>query len=130
MREHEHLVQCAYIRWARLQADRRARRVFAIPNGRKRTASEAGKLKSEGVRAGVLDVFLPVPVGSQPGLWIEFKAGRNDLTPDQREEAEALVQAGYPVLVAWDWTEAARATERYLSGELAARLYRRSVNEG
>lgn len=126
MRELEHREQAAFIRWCRLRPGA-TRRVLAIPNGRKRTASEAGKLKAEGVRAGVLDVFLPVPVAGLPGLWVEFKAGRNNLTDEQREEAALLVRDGYPVLVAWDWSEAVDATERYLRGELTPQLYLRTA---
>jgi hypothetical protein len=51
-----------------------AKRTFAIPNGGKRSRGEAGKLKAEGVKAGVSDVFCALPVGAKHGLFLEMKA--------------------------------------------------------
>lgn len=122
MRELEHKVQAAYFQWARLHP--RARRAFAVPNGRKRSLSEAGKLKAEGVRAGVLDVFLPIPAGGAAGLWIEFKAGRNDFTVEQSAEAGELVKDGYAVAVVWDAAVAVEVTQLYLAGEIGPAFMR------
>lgn len=95
-----------------------ARRAFAIPNGGARSKAVAGKLKAEGVRAGVLDVMLPVPRGGSAGLWIEFKSKVGYPTPDQRDEIDALVRDGYTVLLARDAEKAAQMTQAYLDGQL------------
>lgn len=112
--------QQAYFSWARLHPV--AQRAFAIPNGGQRHKATAGRLKAEGVRAGVLDVMLPVARGSCHGLWIEFKFGKNTLSKEQAEEADALVAAGYAVVVAWDWERAKDWTIAYLCGELTPAL--------
>lgn len=112
----EHQIQSAYFDWARMHPV--ARRAYAIPNGGHRHIAVAGKLKAEGVRKGVLDVFIPVAAGGAHGLCIEFKAGRNNLTPEQAEEAAALVCDGYAVGVCWDTGEAIDLTLRYLAGEI------------
>lgn len=111
----EHEIQSAYFEWARLDAI--ARRAFAVPNGGHRSKAVAGKLKAEGVRAGVLDVCLPKPVGESHGLWIEFKAGSNKPTPEQFLEIDALVGDGFTVAVAWDAGLAVEFTKQYLKGE-------------
>jgi VRR-NUC domain len=46
-----------------------------IPNGGSRSNKFEGyRLKSQGVKKGVSDLFLPVARGGHFGLWIEFKA--------------------------------------------------------
>lgn len=117
----EHQIQKAYFDWARLHPV--ARRAYAIPNGGHRHIAVAGKLRAEGVRKGVLDVCIPVPSGEAHGLYIEFKAGRNHLTPEQVEEAAALVRDGYAVAVCWDAMTAIQLTESYLRGDLAPALF-------
>ena len=117
----EHDIQSAYFDWARL--DPVARRAYAIPNGGHRHIRVAQKLKREGTRAGVLDVHIPVPRATSPGLYIEFKAGYNKLTPEQQQEVEALLRDGFVVAVAWDAERAVNLTKRYLAGELMPGFY-------
>lgn len=116
MDQSEHMVQVVYFQWARLHKE--ARRAYAIPNGGQRNKIVAAKLKQEGVRAGVLDVHLPIPRGGCAGLWIEFKAGRNDLTPEQKAEAEQLAKDGYAVYACWGAIVAIELTQQYLDGKL------------
>ena len=114
-RSPEHDTQVAYFSWARLH--QRARRAYAIPNGGKRNLITAARLKAEGVRAGVLDVCLPIAVGESHGLYIEFKAGSNNLSTEQAQEVADLVDDGYTVLVCWDAEMAIKFTLEYLRGE-------------
>lgn len=79
-------------------------RIFAIPNGGKRSPSEALRLKNEGVSAGVPDLFVPAW-----GLWVEMKkeaGGR--LSPAQKGWKEYLETLGHTVLVCHGF-EAAKA---------------------
>lgn len=48
-------------------------RTHAIPNGGARGKAQAGKLRAEGVKAGVSDLFVALPVGRFHGLYIEMK---------------------------------------------------------
>jgi len=54
------------------------RLAFAIPNGGKRDAITAGRLKAEGVKAGVPDLMLPIARGEYHGLFIEMKRPKSD----------------------------------------------------
>lgn len=47
--------------------------MFAVPNGGYRDKRTAGKLKATGVKAGVPDIWLPVPMKWYSGLVIELK---------------------------------------------------------
>lgn len=116
MQHRESEEQRAYFDWARLH--REARDAFAIPNGGRRNAREAARMKAEGVTPGVLDVYLPKARGGAHGLWLEFKAGRNTLTPEQAARADALVRDGYTVCVVYSALAAIHATRSYLAGSL------------
>lgn len=117
----EHAIQAAYFDWARQHSE--ARRAYAIPNGGKRNLLTAVRLKKEGLRAGVLDVCIPIPRGGSAGLYIEFKAGRNTMSAEQAVEADLLVRDGYAVAVCWDTMTAIQLTQSYLRGELAPALF-------
>ena len=91
MNNPEHDLQCACVKWFSLQYPQYDRLLFAIPNGGHRDIRTAARLKAEGVKRGVADLFLSVPIlGVIPGtdihgLYIEMKAGKNKLTKDQKE---------------------------------------------
>jgi hypothetical protein len=77
-----HLRGCTDPRW---------RQAFAIPNGGLRSKKTAARLKAEGVKAGVPDIFLPVSVGIWSGLFIEMKRTKGGrLTDEQREFIDKL----------------------------------------
>lgn len=116
MRHLESQHQQAYFRWAAMNP--LAKLAFAIPNGGARSKVTAAILKAEGVKAGVPDVFMPVPMGGWHGLYIEFKAGSNKPTPEQREFMERMHSFGYACAVAYDWDMAADFTMRYIRGEV------------
>jgi len=71
----EHQEQCALMRMCRLHERKYPglELIHSIPNGGARHIAVAAKLRAEGVRAGVPDIFLPVPRGSAHGLYIELK---------------------------------------------------------
>lgn len=93
----EHDEQVAVIEWANGLAGRvpELARLFAIPNGGKRSITTAAMLKAEGVRRGVLDLFLPVVRNGVGGLFVEMKRIGGRLSPDQSDWIEYLTGAGY-----------------------------------
>jgi len=62
-------------------SDSRLGTIFAVPNGGYRSKATGGRMKSEGLKAGVRDIFVPIQMGQLCGMWIEMKAGKNSLTP-------------------------------------------------
>lgn len=123
MKREESKTQCAFIEWCNLHLKKypALNLAFAIPNGGQRSIITASILKREGVRAGVPDWCLPV-IASKPysseelsaGLWLEFKHGKNKLTPAQKEYARLLVCYGHEFYVCYDVDEAIKVTLDYL----------------
>jgi hypothetical protein len=91
--------------------------MFAIPNGGMRNKAVAVKLKQEGVKRGVLDIFLAMPSPAWNGLFIEMKDGDNVLSPDQREWKKRLEENGYRCEICRSWLAAARVLIDYLRRE-------------
>lgn len=98
--DEEHLIQCAIIKWAigMERAWPELEFLHAIPNGGARDARTGARLKCEGVKPGVWDMFLPFPRRRWMddiffyvcGLYIEVKVPgghgkkRGVLSPDQK----------------------------------------------
>lgn len=100
--------------------------VFAIPNGEHRKPGVAAKLKWQGVKAGVSDLFLPFPSHGYRGLWCEMKKPtraydtdgerRRALTDGQREWLELMRGQGYVGITCWGWDEARELFLAYVGG--------------
>lgn len=112
----EHSEQAALFRWANACKAQfpELGMLFAIPNGSKRDKITGARLKAEGVKAGVPDIFLPVSNYNSLGLFIEMKIGKNKPTPEQKEWAERLSYYGYQVVTCYGWWEAKTTIESYL----------------
>ena len=70
--------------------------IFAIPNGGARHIATASRLKLEGVKAGVPDLFLPVAKRDFHGLFIELKKAKGgNLSKTQKQWRDDLREQGY-----------------------------------
>lgn len=98
----EHQEQVALFEWAALMEPQipELGLMFAVPNGGKRPAATAARLKDEGVKPGVPDTFLLVPRRGFHGLVIEMKRTKGgSVSPEQRRWIDALRAQGYYVQV-------------------------------
>src|SRR5262245_8907913 len=95
--EREHFEQVALFEWAQYNISRLPELdlLFAIPNGGKRSKAVAGKLKAEGVKAGVPDICLPVARRGYHGLFIELKAEGGQVTELQELFIERVSEQDY-----------------------------------
>jgi hypothetical protein len=119
MSEHdEQAALFGWAQWARFDAPE-LDLLFAVPNGGHRHKATAAKMKAEGVKKGVPDVFLPVARDPFIGLWIEMKFGYNKPTKEQAEWMEALRAQGYRCEVCYRWQDAAAVIADYLGFDLA-----------
>ena len=116
MIHHESLEQQALFQWAMLSISSipELELLHHIPNGGKRNAREAARLKKEGVRAGVPDIFLPVPRKKYNGMYIELKAKVGRLSDNQKWWIERLEQQGYYCQVCYGWEAARNVILSYL----------------
>ena len=93
---------------------RQTAQILAISNGGHRNKAVAGRLKAEGVRAGVPDLFLPVPAGPFHGLWIELKKMGGRPSAEQIQRLAELRANGYRAVIAVGWREAVAIISDYL----------------
>jgi len=103
----------------------------AIPNGGARgdnarsRAIRGSQLKSEGVKKGVYDMFLPYPANGFHGLYIELKTperrpktarGIGGVSPEQKIFGSYANSSGYKAVVAYGADEAISVLKEYLRG--------------
>lgn len=112
----EHEEQVAFFKWAAyFLPDDLYPLLFAIPNGGHRNKAVAGKLKAEGVKPGVPDIFFAWPRLGKAGLWIEMKRQKKGTTsPDQKRMIAALRGAGYKVEVCKGFEAAREVLQDYM----------------
>jgi hypothetical protein len=113
----EHDEQVALFQWAELMKHQlpELEMMYAIPNGGMRNKVVAGKLKAEGVKAGVLDIFLPVARGEYHGLYIEMKKAIGGVVSAEQQWWINMLRAqNYCVVVCHGAGAAMVALERYL----------------
>lgn len=91
--------------------------LFHVPNGGSRNQLEAANLKRQGVKAGVPDLCLPVPMGEKHGLYVEMKWKNNKTTEKQDWWLEKLKQQGYETAVCYSADEAMDTIAKYLGIE-------------
>jgi hypothetical protein len=101
--------------------------IHANPMGGKRPKRVGAKLKAEGAKAGIPDLFLPVPVNcgwqgsagyGYPGLYIEIKVGEDDLSAAQKWWKPRLEAQGYCYYVARNMQDTIAFVLSYLRGEV------------
>lgn len=76
-------------------------RIFAIPNGGFRHKATADKLKAEGVKAGIPDLFIPAW-----NVWIEMKRQKGgSVSKEQKDWHAYLRSVGHTVIIAKGWVD-------------------------
>jgi hypothetical protein len=115
VRHEEYDIQVALCRWcdsvAVLGGD--VARYIASANEGKRDIRAAARLKRQGVRAGIPDLFWPAPRGDHAGLWIELKRPGGRLTDSQIDWLEYLNDRGYDARVCYGLQEAIDVVAAY-----------------
>lgn len=110
--------QAALFEWAEWNVSRYPVLAFLhhIPNGGKRDKREAARLKRQGVKSGVPDVFLPYPNSEYAGLYIEMKTETGRPTENQKKWNEFLNSAGYKAVICRSFEQARETIVEYLEG--------------
>lgn len=129
--------QIALFAWSALQQHTfpELRWMHHIPNGGSRggdrtsRAIAGARMKAQGVRVGVADIFLPVKRANWSGLYIELKkpserpkrGGKGGLSDDQIAFGEFVQQQGFGWVCCYSWEEARDVLVAYLQQAHAAR---------
>lgn len=118
-REIEGLEQAELIKEFKLRFPAEGPLLIHIPNGGSRkNAYEGWRLKEQGVRAGVSDLFLPVARGGYFGLWIEFKAAPPNNAPiseAQQVWLDEMAAQGYHAVLCQGVSAAMAVLTSYLN---------------
>lgn len=121
-------LQAAVFCWAAMNVGKwpELKWLHAIPNGGQRHIAEATKMVATGLRSGVLDIFLPLPIQTHwakqyAGLYIEMKTEKRrnqkngGLSDEQIEFIDYAERVGYYYKVCYSWEEARDVLIAYLS---------------
>lgn len=119
-RDIEHALQVQCVRWFDCQYSPLSKCLFAIPNGGRRDKLTGAKLKAEGVRAGVADLFLCIAASGKHGLFIEMKTEENGSRQSeaQKEFASIARDGGYGYEVCRSLDEFVRIISEYMNDVL------------
>lgn len=114
-RHHEDAEQVLIFKWASYYPI--LRWMHAIPNGGKRNPREAARLKAQGVKSGVSDICLPLPMGGYHGLYIELKRRKQDgtskVSKNQTAFCRDMTTLGYKAVVCYGANEAIQVIKEY-----------------
>ena len=90
--------------------------IFAVPNGGMRSKVIGAKLKAEGVKRGVSDICVPIPIAPYHGAWIEMKSQNPKATTsnEQKTFAKAMITNGYQVALCRGADDAISFLSHYL----------------
>ncbi len=112
---HEDYEQTLVFQWAAYYHV--LRWLHSVPNGGKRNAREAARLKAQGVKSGVSDMFLPMVMDGCPGLYIELKRRKQDgpskVSPKQALFHRDMKKQGYKCVVCYGADEAISIIKEY-----------------
>jgi hypothetical protein len=97
-------------------------------NERKCSIQQGRTLKRMGVKKGVLDFLLALPLNGRAGLWIELKVGKNKPTKEQLEFAERKIARGYDAAFVWGFEAAKEVILNYLKEYITNRDNNRPKN--
>lgn len=112
MKNEEHNLQVACVRWFDMQYPSYKNMLFAVPNGGQRNVIVASKLKAEGVRAGVADLIFMCGLGQV--LFIEMKTKKGTQTESQKAFEKICLENGYIYKIARSFEDFKKLIEIYL----------------
>jgi VRR-NUC domain len=124
LERHEQEAYFSWLRYLRHKGDKVSEYAYAIPNGayrgfnRKAAAIQTDYLKKQGMKNGVPDVCLAIPVAPYHGLYIELKRiGAPAPSTAQLGWHERLRKMGYWVGLCYGFEQAQHTTLWYLGQE-------------
>ena len=111
----EHQIQCACVRWFAYQHPQLNGRLFAVPNGGKRSRKTASEMKAEGVVSGVSDLVLLKSNRDYGALLIEMKTPKGSQTDTQKKWQQTITANGeYKYVVCRSLDDFMREVNDYL----------------
>ncbi len=88
--------------------------LFHIPNESIGGMGWMVRNRQMGMKKGVPDLMLPVPMDGYHGLFIELKTDKGRLSLEQKRWLMALERMGYKAVMCRGWKEALKVLEGYM----------------
>lgn len=118
----EHQEQCTVINYC----DVKKLPIFAIPNAnalsslnKQMAVRSMNKLKQEGLRKGVPDLFMPIASCNYHGLFIEMKRIKGSVISKEQKEWNILLNKnGYCAVICHGSKDAIDTIDKYIKGEI------------
>ena len=102
------------VNWFNYQFPELSDDLHHFANERACSIQQGRTLKRMGVKKGVPDFFLAVPIDGYAGFWLELKVGKNKVTPEQQAFLTRKMQRGYLCGVCWGYDAAKEIISTYL----------------
>lgn len=112
----EHNLQIHCIAWFDMNYPGYRQLLFSIPNGELRHPRVAVRLKQEGCRAGVADLFLSIPRSGKHGLYIEMKGADGKQSKEQKAFETSVIKEGYAYKLIDNYDVFISLVDRYMEG--------------
>ena len=113
--ELEHKLQEAIVKWLDWTQDFY---FYAIPNGGARHRLVAIKLKMEGAKAGVADMFWMISNENWNGLFVEVKIEKGSQQPNQKAFEQIALSHRYYYAIVRSIEECEELIKRYKADEI------------
>lgn len=110
-------IQASFFEWLQLAKPAIYPYAFHVPNGGLRDIRVARKLKKQGVKPGVADVFVMISNKHWHGLWLEFKRYNGVQSEYQKEFAKLALNSKYDYRVVNCTADAIHVLEKYLEAK-------------
>jgi hypothetical protein len=110
----EHRIQCACVKWFRLEYPKLKDMLFAVPNAARRSARNGAYMKDEGMLPGVADLILLKSNRFYGALCVEMKKPGEYQRPAQKEWQKECEAAGNKYVVCRSFDEFMKVVTDYL----------------
>ncbi|MDC7140113.1 VRR-NUC domain-containing protein [Bacteroides finegoldii] len=111
----EHKMQCACVKWFRLEYPKLKDMLFAVPNAARRSARNGEYMKDEGMLPGVADLILLKSNRFYGALCVEMKKPGKYQRPVQKEWQKECEAAGNKYVVCRSLDEFMKVITDYLN---------------
>jgi len=115
MKTIESNIQQSCVTWFRYQYQQFSKLLFAVPNGGFRNQATAGRLKAEGVVAGVADLIFLFPNHGFHALCIEMKTDVGRQSELQRQWQSEVEKFNYKYIICRNFDDFKKQINDYLT---------------
>ena len=115
MKTIESNIQQSCVTWFRYQYQHFSKLLFAVPNGGFRNQATAGRLKAEGVVAGVADLILLFPNHGFHALCLEIKTDVGRQSELQRQWQAEVEKFNYKYVICRNFDDFKKQITDYLT---------------